>query len=136
MYTIEIDKEHSRVLTTWGPVVTDAALMDYQKSVWSDPAVRGFDELIDFRGLDKIEVTTEGLEAVAHAAAGMDEQIEPSRFAIVIRDTLSFGLSRMYEAFREMHAKSSRQIMIFHHLEEAIGWLDEKHGVKETAGSP
>ena len=66
--------------------------------------------------------------AVAHAAAGMDEQIEPSRFAIVIRDTLSFGLSRMYEAFREMHAKSTRQIMIFNQLEEALAWLDECHG--------
>jgi len=128
MYAIEIDKEHSRVIATWGPVVTDAALMDYQKSVWSDPAVRGFDELIDFRGLEKVEVTTEGLEAVAHAAAGMDDPIEPSRFAIVIRDTLSFGLSRMYEAFREMHAKSTRQIMIFHHLEEALAWLDERRG--------
>lgn len=128
MYAIEIDKEHSRVIATWGPVVTDAALMDYQKSVWSDPAVRGFDELIDFRGLEKVEVTTEGLEAVAHAAAGMDDPIEHSRFAIVIRDTLSFGLSRMYEAFREMHAKSTRQIMIFHHLEEALAWLDERRG--------
>ena len=128
MYAIEIEKEHSRVIATWGPVVTDAALMDYQKSVWSDPAVRGFDELIDFRGLDKIEVTTEGLEAVAYAAAGMDEQIEPSRFAIVIRDTLSFGLSRMYEAFREMHAKSTRQIMIFNQLEQALAWLDERRG--------
>jgi hypothetical protein len=76
MYAKEIDKEHFRVVTTWGPVVSDAALMAYQKSVWSDPAVRGFDELIDFRGLEKIEVTTEGLEAVAHAAAGMDDPIE------------------------------------------------------------
>jgi hypothetical protein len=128
MYFIEIDKEHLRVVTTWGAVVSDAALMAYQKSVWSDPEVHGFDELIDFRGLEKVEVTTEGLEAVAHAAAGMDDPIEHSRFAIVIRDSLSFGLSRMYEAFREMHAKSSRQIMIFHHLEEALAWLDERHG--------
>ena len=58
----------------------------------------------------------------------MDDPDEQSRFAIVIRDSLSFGLSRMYEAFREMHAKSSRQIMIFHHLEEALAWLDERHG--------
>lgn len=136
MHTIEIDKEHFRVVTTWGSVVTDAVLMACQKSVWSDPAVHGFDELIDFRGLDKIEVTTEGLEAVAHAAAGMDDPIESSRFAIVIRDTLSYGLSRMYEAFREMHAKSSRQLMIFHHLEDAIAWLDKHHGVKENAGKP
>lgn len=128
MYTKEIDTERLRVVTTWGPVVTDAALMAYQESVWSDPAVRGFDELIDFRGLEKVEVTTEGLEAVAYAAAGMDDPSEHSRFAIVIGDSLSFGLSRMYEVFREMHEKSSRQIMIFDDLKEALAWLDERQG--------
>ena len=128
MYVNEIDTERLRVVTTWGSIVTDAALMAYQKSVWSDPAVRGFDELIDFRGLEKVEVTTEGLEAVAYAAADMDDPSEPSRFAIVIGDSLSFGLSRMYEAFREMHEKSSRQIMIFNDPKEALTWLDERQG--------
>ena len=128
MYVNEIDTERLRVVTTWGSIVTDAALMDYQKSVWSNPAVRGFDELIDFRGLEKVEVTTEGLEAVAYAAADMDDPNEPSRFAIVIGDSLSFGLSRMYEAFREMHEKSSRQIMIFNDPKEALTWLDERQG--------
>jgi hypothetical protein len=128
MYVNEIDTERLRVVTTWGSIVTDAALMAYQKSVWSNPAVRGFDELIDFRGLEKVEVTTEGLEAVAYAAADMDDPNEPSRFAIVIGDSLSFGLSRMYEAFREMHEKSSRQIMIFNDPKEALTWLDERQG--------
>jgi len=135
MYAIEIGKEHFRVVTTWGSVVTDAALMAYQKSVWGDPAVRGFDEVIDFRALKDVEVTTEGLEAVAHAAAAMDNPDEQSRFAIVIRDSLSFGLSRMYEAFREMHAKSSRHIMIFEDLDAALAWLDEGRGIRKSPES-
>jgi len=132
MYAKEIDHERHRVVTIWGPVVSDAALMAYQKSVWNDPAVRGFDEVIDFRALEKVDVSTEGLEAVAHTAAGMDDPDAPSRFAIVIGDSLSFGLSRMYEAFREMHAKSPRRIMIFEDLDAAMAWLDEGKGTRKS----
>lgn len=135
MYTKAIDHERHRVVTIWGAMVSDAALMAYQKAVWSDPAVRGFDEVIDFRALEKFEVATEGLHAVAHTAADMDDPDKQSRFAIVIRDSLSFGLSRMYEAFREMHAKSPRHVMIFEDLDAAQAWLDEGRGLSESLES-
>ena len=124
MYTVAMDEQKRRVVTTWGLRVDDASLMGYQRSVWGDPAVHGFDEVIDFRGLEQIEVTTEGLEAVAHLAAGMDPQAGKSRFAIVVGDKLSYGLSRMYEAFRQMNETASRDVMVFHRLEDALAWLD------------
>ena len=104
--------------------MTDEALLDYQKTVWSDPKIHGFDELIDFKAVEKIEVTTPGLEAVASLAAGMDEAVGSSRFAIVVGGGLAYGLSRMYEAFREMEEKSSRKLEIFQRLEDALAWLD------------
>ena len=116
-------------MATWGRIVTDAALMDYQKTVWSDPKIHGFDELIDFSALEKIDVTTQGLEDVAYLAAGMDAAMGASRFAIVVGDSLSYGLSRMYEAFRGMEEKSSRQLMIFQRLEDALEWLDSTRAV-------
>lgn len=124
MYDVSVDSERRRVVTTWGPLVTDASLLAYQKAVWDDPGVHGFDELIDFRDAEEIEVTTEGLEAVAHLAAGMDGVAGSSRFAIVVGDSLSYGLSRMYEAFREMDEKSTRRVMVFKQKEEALTWLD------------
>jgi hypothetical protein len=135
MYAKEIDHERQRVVTSWGTVVTDAALMAYQKSVWNDPAVRGYDEVIDFRALETVDVTSEGLEAVAHTAAGMDHPDEPSRFAIVIGGSLSFGLSRMYEAFREMNANASRRVMIFEERDAAMAWLDEGKGIRKSVES-
>ena len=126
MYGIAIDRELRRVLTTWGPLVTDDGLMTYQKTVWRDPALQDFDEVIDFQAIEEVEVTTEGLEAVAHVAARMDPHIGQGRFAIVVGDSLSFGLSRMYEAFREMHATVTRRVMIFHRLADALTWLEEK----------
>jgi hypothetical protein len=128
MYTTDIDAGRRRVVTTWGTIATDKSLMTYQTSVWSDPQVHGFDELIDFRALDEIAVTPEGLEAVAHVAARMDLEIGQSRFAIVADDNLSFGLSRMYEAFRDMNEKTSRCLRIFRRLEDALAWLDGRTG--------
>ena len=125
MYDITVDRERRRVVTTWGSLVTDASLLSYQKAVWDDQGVHGFDWLIDFSGLQEIEVTTEGLEAVAHMAAGMDGAAGRSRFAIVVGDSLAYGLSRMYEAFREMDEKSTRQVMVFKRRAEALAWLDK-----------
>jgi hypothetical protein len=124
MYEMTVDTERRCVMTTWGSLVTDTSLMDYQKTVWNDPAVHGFDEVIDFQAVDTIEVTTEGLEAVAHAAAGMDVVAGSGRFAIVVGDGLPYGLSRMYEVFRELEASASREVMTFKRMEEALAWLD------------
>jgi len=125
LYEKLIDTERRRVISTWGAIVTDASLMEYQKSVWSDPALYGYDELIDFRALEQIEVSTEGLEAVASVAADMDGTVGQGRFAIVVKKGLEFGLSRMYESFRGLEDTASRQVMIFHRLDEALAWLDE-----------
>lgn len=126
MYTVSIDEPKRRVVTTWGPQVGDASLMRYQETVWRDPDVRGFDEVIDFRALEQIEVTTDGLAAVAQMAAAMDAQVGESRFAIVAGSDLGFGLSRMYEAFREMNASATRKVMVFHCMEAALAWLDQR----------
>jgi hypothetical protein len=128
MYDTIIDTEHRRVVTTWGKCVTDEALLDYQKSVWSDPDLHGFDELIDFRALEDIDVSADGLEAVAHAAAGIDDTAGQSRVAVIVNEGLGFGLSRMYESFRELETKARRQVMTFKRMDEALKWLDEAPG--------
>jgi len=124
-YSITVDKERRRIATVWGGVVTDETLLEYQKSVWTDPTVRGFDELIDFRGVADIQVSSNGLRAVAGVAAAMDDQGAKSRFAIVVGNPLSFGLARMYEAFRGLDERATRDVVVFEELEPALSWLDE-----------
>jgi len=127
MYALHIDAKCRRVVTTWGPTVTDGALMDYQREVWRDPAVRGFDELIDFRAVENIDVSTAGLEAVAALASSMDDAAQKSRFAIVVGSNLSYGLSRMYESFRSLNESSVREVEVFRNMDEALAWLDAPH---------
>lgn len=128
MYQIEIDHDHRRVLTTWGPVVTDEALGKYQDSIWSDDAIKGYDELIDFRALEKTLVTAEGLRNVAQLASQHDAERHGRYFAIVVRGDLAFGLSRMYETLRESQNQARRRLRIFEDdIEAALEWLDSGH---------
>ena len=125
-YELTVNKEQRRVSTVWGRSVTDESLMEYQKAVWSDPTLHGFDEVIDFRRVDEIRVTTNGLRAVATLAAAMDEPGTMTRFAIVVGTPLSFGLARMYETFRGLDDRATRDVAVFEDLEPALAWLDEE----------
>jgi hypothetical protein len=131
-YRVHIDAGRRRVMTTWGPTVDDPSLLAYQREVWSDAALRGFDEVIDFRSLRRVEATSAGLEAVATLAAEMDQGMEGSRFAIVVGDTLAFGLSRMYEALRGLNTLSRREVMVFEDPDRALAWLDEDRGASPS----
>jgi hypothetical protein len=125
LYRITIDSDRRRVVTKWGMAVTDHALMAYQKSVWGDPAVRGFDELIDFRDLKEVAVSSDGLRAIAGVAAATDEPDVRSRFAIVVGSPSTFGLARMYETFRSLEERTTREVAVFDRLDAAVAWLDE-----------
>ena len=124
-YSVVIDAQRRRVVTKWGVAATDEGLMAYQESVWSDPAVQFFDEVIDFRATKEISVTADGLRAVAGVAAARDDAESLTRFAIVVGNAVSFGLARMYEAFRGLEESATREVMVFDDLDSAIAWLDE-----------
>ncbi|UCD23586.1 MAG: hypothetical protein JSW51_11165 [Gemmatimonadota bacterium] len=125
-YELTVNQEQRRVSTIWGSSVTDESLMEYQKTVWSDATLHGFDEVIDFRKVDEIKVTTNGLRAVATLAAAMDEPGTKSRFAVVVGNPLSFGLARMYETFRGLDDRATRDVAVFEDLAPALAWLDEE----------
>ncbi len=125
MYEHRVDHKRRRVITVWGPVVTDDSLLHYQRTVWGDDAVSGYDELIDFRGLEQVEVSSDGLRRVAIEAASDDAGRHGHRFAIVVGTDLTYGLSRMYELLRTSQASSSRIVRTFKVLDEALAWLDE-----------
>jgi hypothetical protein len=46
----------------------------------------------------------------------------PSKAAIVVPDSLSFGLARMHDAFRDEKGGETR---VFRNEQEAIAWLEE-----------
>ena len=130
MYEIKVDKENRRILVSWGSSVTGEGLMTYQREVWNDSEIHGFDELLDFRALEDIQITAGALASVANLAAKMDtgeEFSEKPRTAIVVQGELAYGLSRMYESLREYQTTAGREVMVFKSMDQAVDWLNEPH---------
>jgi hypothetical protein len=104
--------------------LTEEEIFTYQQEVWSRADVRGFNELMD---MTDVELTnpppTERLRRLANFSASMDPAEPKSKFAIVAPQLLTFGLGRMYEAYRSMESKSTKEVAVFRSLPEALAFL-------------
>ena len=101
--------------------VSEIELLDVARKLASDPSIPpGHRELVDLSGVLVTDVTSLALRRVAQIYAEADKRPEDSRVAIVAPADLFYGLSRMYEAFRE---PSPLEIQVFRELREARAWL-------------
>jgi hypothetical protein len=119
--TYRYDPESRTVYIDVAGEVPEAELVDAAHKVSSDPAIPpGHRELVDLRDLRSTNVTPAALRQVARIFAATDTRPEESRVAIVASADLAFGLSRMYEAYRD---SSGLPLRVFRTLEEARAWL-------------
>jgi hypothetical protein len=117
-YTIDAERQlvYSR---GWGDL-TDADLLDHQRRLALDPRFHpGFSQLIDFLDVTSAgAVTAEGVVEVAKRHLYGPN----SRRALVATDLATFGLARMFEAYRDI-AGGEEQINVFKRLDDAWAWL-------------
>ena len=85
-----------------------ARLWDFQKSIFNFSQNEIFD-------------------IASHAAAG---EHQPAKLAILVKEDLSFGVSRMYEVFRNSDLTETN---VFRDKTEALAWL---RGPKQRALTP
>ena len=105
-------------------MITPDVLFEYQKAVWSDPAIADYDELVDMSGVEDVEAPSpSNVSALAGFSAKMDGSPKPTKLAIVAADDLLFGLGRMYQAYREMKPESKKEVAVFRSMPDAIAWL-------------
>lgn len=122
--TYRIDSTLKTVFAAGTGSLTDADLFDYQREVWSRPDVRGFHELMDMSGVERIESpTTDRVRDLAKLSARMDAGVDSSKFAIVASEELAFGLGRMYQAYREMSEGSTKEVGVFRSMKDALAFL-------------
>ena len=130
----QIDDEHRLVLTRGFGVLTDQEVFEYKQSVWSQPRVAGYDELVDVTDVERIDIpSAERLRELARLSAAMDV-LPPSRVAIVTTDLVSFEIARMYEVFRKLDKRSTRDVSVFRKEEEAIEWLKAPRSTPRRRG--
>ena len=124
-----IDHERRLVMAKGHGTLTHEDVLGYQRDVWSNPALAGYDELMDMSHVEHIALSsTERVRELARLSARMDDRSSASRFAIVAPTDLAFGLGRMYETYRNLDDRSTKQVGVFRSLDAALAFL----GVSST----
>ena len=122
--TYHVDHGLKVVFAAGSGTLTDADVFGYQREVWSRPDVRGYDELVDMTAVETIEQPSSArMRELAALAAAMDARETRSRFAIVAPTSIAFGLGRMFEVFRELDPRSTKEVSVFRTREEATAFL-------------
>ncbi len=119
-----IDHERRIVFATGHGEMTDEDLFRYQREVWSDPALAGYDEVVDMSDVTSIPVAS-GRRApeLAEFAARMDAPGTSARLAIVAPSDFVYGMARMYATYRGMQSGGTKQVEVFRSMAEAMAWL-------------
>lgn len=119
-----IDHAQRLVRATGRGTLTGEDIFGYQKDVWSRPEVSGYDELMDMTDIEKIDLrSVDHLKQLAGLSASMDTTSSQSKFAIVAPGDYAFGLGRMYESYRRLEGRSTKQVGVFRSLDEALAFL-------------
>ena len=131
---IEYTIDHGRrlVIAKANGTLTDEDVFGYQQEVWSRPEVDGYNELVDMSQVDSIDLpSVNRVRELANLSAGMDNRSSASRFAIVAPTQIAFGLGRMYEAYRNLDDRSTKEVGVFRSRDEALTFL----GIQEISAS-
>lgn len=120
-----IDHARRRVLAEGHGRVTDEDVFRYQREVWSRSDVAGYDELVDMSGATRIEEgPSDRMRDLAALSAAADPRQGSSRLAIAAPGDLAYGVGRMYQAYRQLDERSTRQVAVFRERDAALRWLD------------
>jgi len=123
-----IDTERNLITTVWSGEANDAEMCDsltkYQQDIRSDPEYCSYNEIVDFSKASGFKITTEGLRKLVQIASAGDNQEFRTKMAIIVSAPVAYGLARMYEVYRSLIPKVSKEIRIFRQYESALDWLD------------
>ncbi len=127
-----IDHNRRLVIARGYGVLTHQQIFRYQHEVWSNPDVDGYNELMDFTKVKKIDLpSAEKIQELAELAADMDNPFTPSKFAIIAPGDEAFGLSRMYQTYRSMMAEGTKTVGVFRSHAEAFKFLEIQEDPEE-----
>jgi hypothetical protein len=123
--TYRVDHEAKVVLAEGTGTVTDDDVFGYQREVWSRSDVRGYNELVDVSAVKHVKLpSAQRVRDLAEVSAEMEAQAGAAkRFAIVATSPIVYGLSRMFQTYREMDKRNKTQVKVFRNRQEALAFL-------------
>jgi len=113
-----IDSDARLVRTVANGVLTDAELLAHKDQLAADPAFEvGMHQLSDVRGIERLDVSAEGVRLFVAHDARHSERFTSHRMAIVASEAVVFGMARMYQTM------SGVNVGVFRTIEEALAFL-------------
>jgi hypothetical protein len=123
-----VDHEAKVVVCVGHGVFSDSDVFGYQREVWSRKDVKGYNELVDMTRVERIALPhADRVKDLASLASEMDDPSTHTRMAVVAPDNLAYGLGRMFQAYRELDRRSTKEVGVYRTMEEALAFLGLEH---------
>ena len=114
--SIEVEPESGMAIATCTGVLGIKEAKEGAAMLWQTPGWRGQAAVWGFRQA-QFDVSTSDIREVAQYTLSHQPTMPPGRVAWVTRREVDFGLSRMYEVFRQ---DSRTEFRVFREYEEAL----------------
>jgi hypothetical protein len=108
---------------TTGPLTREGFERFIEELVTNPGWRRGMNILSDYREAEAKPLSAEDIRAMSAYYASLQERLGPGKSALVVSDSLEYGIARMWISLTEM--KVSRELRVFHSISEAERWLRE-----------
>lgn len=121
MIRFHVDEPRRTRVAVFEGVVDDAELLGSYGGLVATPDYDPtLDDLVDMRGVERLEVSTEAVRRLVGMFTPLDPEDVSTRLAIVAPRDDVYGMARMYEILR---SDAPEQIRVFRHRAEAEAWL-------------
>ena len=119
---IRIDEEKNiAYIKIIGKVRSRKILDSFDQTVSSKNYKKGMGRLWDLTEIDLSLLETELIPRMARYSLKCPAGIRDVKVAFVVTESLEYGLTRMFQTYSEMYAKS--QVRIFDTIEKAEQWM-------------
>jgi|ERR1700690_4345168 len=126
----KIDDNKRLITTVWFGEAVDSELIDaltkYQRDIKSQPDYFAYNEIVDFSQASSFKLSTQGIMTLAHIATNADIQGIKTKLAIVVNNSLAFGLGRMYVIYRSLVPSGLKEVRVFMNYRDALEWIEAK----------
>lgn len=117
----QIDSARGIIYTTATGILTNDEVLAYKRRLFRDPAFHGdLVELADVRGIERLEVTPEGIGQFVQQDIADSPKLRGYRLAIVASEDFVFGMARMYQTRTSPHLPN---VQVFRSMDDATAWL-------------
>jgi len=125
-----VDNDARVIVVAGYGVLADAEIFGFQREINRRPDIAGYDQLVDMSRVTEFAVpSSDRVRDLASLAAEQDVDAPglAARMGIYAPTDIGFGLGRMFQTYRELDPRTTRQVGVFRTMEEALAFVGLDH---------